>query len=131
MTITVKDANGANQTIATNDEVIAVVATAAAQATELAAIRLVGTRTYGAVQRVTVGAATAYSTALIATEVLLHATGKQYVLAVAGTGTPVVTNATGIPLEDGEKFHMRITSGQRIAVVRDSADGALNIAVVA
>lgn len=131
MTITVKDANGANQTIATNDEVIAIVATAAAQATELAAIRLVGTRTYGAVQRVTVGATTAYSTALAATEVLLHATGKQYVLAVAASGTPAVTNATGIPLEDGEKFHMRITSGQRIAVIQDSAAGALNIAVVA
>lgn len=131
MPINVRDAAGDVQSIATNDEVIAIVATAAAQASQLAATAVIGTRAYGAVQRVAVGATTAYSTALTASEVLLHATGKQYVLAVAGTGTPVVTNATGIPLEDGEKFHMRITSGQRIAVVRDSADGALNIAVVA
>lgn len=94
-------------------------------------VKLVGTRAYGAVQRIGVASATALSTPIASTEVLLHASVKQYVLAVAGTGTPTVSASTGIPLEAGEKFHMRITSGQRIATIREDTDGFLHIAPVA
>lgn len=94
------------------------------------AVNLVGTRAYGTVQRIGVASATALSTPIAATEVLLHASVKQYVLAVAGTGTLTVSASTGIPLEAGEKFHMRITSGQRIATIREDTDGFLHIAPV-
>lgn len=90
----------------------------------------VGTRKYGAVSRVDVGSSSALSTAITATEVMLVASAKMYVLAVAGTGTPTVSATTGIPLEAGEKFHLQIESGQRIAHIRDTADGKLHIVPV-
>lgn len=90
----------------------------------------VGTRKYGAVTRVDVGAASALSSAITATEVMLVASAKMYVLAVAGTGTPTVSATTGIPMEAGEKFHLQIESGQRIAHIRDTADGKLHIVSV-
>lgn len=100
----------------------------AALASILAAVDRTGTRTYGTVERVSVGAAANPSGAITATEVLLHASVKCYVL--AGSGTPSPTASTGIPLEAGEKFHMRITSGHKIGVIRDAADGYLHIAPV-
>jgi hypothetical protein len=40
--------------------------------------------------------------------------------------------AGSIPLESGEKFHLRITSGQFVSFVRDgAADGSLTIMPVA
>lgn len=106
-------------------------ATSGKQDQQIAGQATIGTRAYGTVQRIGVASATALSTPIAATEVLLHASVKQYVLAVAGTGTPTVSAATGIPLEAGEKFHMRITSGQRIATIREDTDGFLHIAPVA
>ena len=111
-------------------KIIAAPSTEAKQDSEIAAVNRVGTRAYGAVQRAAVASASAVSSAISATEILLHASTKCFVLAVAGTGTPVVAADTGVPLEAGEKFHMRITSGQRIAVIRDTADGFLHIAPV-
>lgn len=87
----------------------------------------VGTRRYDTGTRVNVGPDSALSTAIAATEVMLVASAKMYVLPVAGTGTPEVTVETGIPMEAGEKFHLQITSGQRIAHLRDTADGTLHI----
>lgn len=112
-------------------KMIAAPATEAKQDSNTAAVALVGTRAYGApAARVAVGSATAYSAAITATEVLLHASTRCFVGAVAGSGTPTVDN-TYIPLEIGEKFHMRLTSGQRVAVIRDTADGFLNVIPVA
>lgn len=106
-------------------------ATEAKQDANTAAVALVGTRAYGApAARVAVGAATGYSATITATEVLLHASTRCFVGAVAGSGTPTIDN-TYIPLEIGEKFHMRLTSGQRVAVIRDTADGFLNVIPVA
>jgi hypothetical protein len=87
----------------------------------------VGTRKYGAGSRVAVGVASALSGVIAATEVMVVASTKQYVLAVVGTGTPTVDATSGIPMEAGEKFHLQIESGQRIATIRDSADGFLHI----
>lgn len=112
-------------------KIIAAPATEAKQDSNTAAVALVGTRAYGApAARVAVASATAYSAPLAATEVLLHASTRCFVGAVAGSGTPTVNN-TNIPLEIGEKFHMRLTSGQRVAVIRDTADGFLNVIPVA
>lgn len=104
------------------------VATSAKQDTQTAAVNLVGTRAYGAIERVASGAASAQSGAITATEVLLHASKRCYVLAGAN---PTASATTAIPLEAGEKFHMRITSGHKIAVIRDTEDGFLHIAAVA
>lgn len=111
-------------------KIISSPATEAKQDAAIAATATIGTRAYGTVQRIDVASATALSTPIAATEVLLHASVKQYVLAVSGTGTPTVSASTGIPLEAGEKFHMRITSGQRIATIREDTDGFLHIAPV-
>lgn len=109
-------------------KIIAAPATEAKQDTTNAEIIRMGTRTYGAIQRVAVAAASAQSTAITATEVLLHASTKCYVLAGA---SPTAAATTSIPLEAGEKFHQRITSGHKIAVIRDALDGFLHIAAVA
>lgn len=89
----------------------------------------IGTRTYSTVERVGVASTAAQSAAITGTEVLLHASTRCYVL--AGSGTPAPSATTGIPLEAGEKFHMRITSGHKIGVIRDSADGFLHVVTVA
>lgn len=106
-------------------KIIAAPSTAANQATAIAAIATIGTRAYGAGQQVAIGAASAASTGLAATEVLLHASARCFVrVATAATA------AAGIPLEAGEKFHLRLTSGQQVHVIRDTADGVLNIVPV-
>lgn len=107
-------------------KIIAAPATAANQATAIAAIATIGTRAYGAGQQVAIGAASAASTGLAATEVLLHASARCFIrVATAATA------GAGIPLEAGEKFHLRLTSGQQIHVIRDTVDGVLNIVPVA
>lgn len=95
----------------------------------LAANALIGTRTYGTTQRVAVGSASAQSTAIAATEVMLHSSVRCFVK--SGTNPTAVATGDSIPLEPGEKFHMRITSGHLIAVIRDSADGFIHITPVA
>lgn len=71
------------------------------------------------------------STAIAAAEVLLHASGRGFVR--VGDNTVVAAVAAGsIPLEAGEKFHLRLTSGQFISWVRDGAtDASLSIMPVA
>jgi len=124
LTYEIKDANNNTVTYTPNPDP----ATGGKQDATTTAVNLIGTRAYGAVERVAVGAASAQSGAIVASEVLLHASVKCYVLAGAD---PTATDATAIPLEAGEKFHMRITSGHKIAVIRDDADGFLHIAAVA
>lgn len=89
----------------------------------------IGTRAYSTVERVPVASTANQSAAITGTEVLLHASTRCYVL--AGSGTPAPTATTGIPIEAGEKFHMRITSGHKIGVIRDSVDGFLHVVTVA
>lgn len=109
-------------------KIIAAPATEAKQDAAAALLATVGTRAYASGERVSVASASAQSSAITATEVLLHATVRCFVLAGAN---PTAANTTSIPLEPGEKFHMRITSGHKIAVIRDTADGFLNINPVA
>jgi hypothetical protein len=90
-------------------------------------VRGVGTRAYGDAERVAVSSSSAQSSAIYAVEVLLHASTKCYVK----TGSnPTAAATTSIPLEAGEKFHLRLTYGHKIAVIRDSADGYLHIVPV-
>jgi hypothetical protein len=93
------------------------------------AIRHIGTRFYDTanLQRVAVASTSAQSSAVSANEVMLHASTKCYVLAGAD---PTAAASTSIPLEAGEKFHLQITSGHKIAVIRDSADGYLHVVPV-
>lgn len=139
MTILVKDANGTNQTISTTDDLIPVVEAigsvndlvapieAIGSVNDLVApVNTVGTRAYNyaSIQRITAVTTATLSSEITATEVMVYASTKCYVL--PGT-TPVATNANSIPIEAGEKFHFRITSGQKISVIRDSVDGFLYI----
>lgn len=107
-------------------KIIAAPATEAKQDSAIAAIATIGTRAYGAGQRVEFGATSAESTGLEASEVLLHASERCFIRVAAAA-----TASAGIPLEAGEKFHLRLTSGQQIHVIRDIADGFLNIVPVA
>jgi ABC-type transporter Mla subunit MlaD len=98
----------------------------AAAAAQTAALATVGTRAYAAPSaRLAAGATDAATTGLAATEVLLHASTRCFVRAGA------VATVDAIPLEAGEKFHMRLASGQQIHVIRDTVDGFLNIVPVA
>lgn len=110
------------------EKIIAAPATEAKQDTAIAGQATIGTRAYGTGARVAVGSGSTQSSAITATEVLLHASVKCYVK--AGSAPTAVANGDSIPLEAGEKFHMRITSGHKIAVIRDSADGYLHIVPV-
>jgi hypothetical protein len=126
--IAIKDGAGSPKTVATTDN--GGVHTPHHRDPEaIAAIGLVGTRSYGAGSRISVGSSSSQSSAVTATEVLLHASTKCYVK--AGSDPTAVADGDSIPLEAGEKFHMRITSGHKIAVIRDSADGYLHIVPVA
>lgn len=110
-------------------KLIAAPATEAKQDTALAATVTIGTRAYGAaLTRVTVAGTSAVSTAITGTEVMVHASTRCFIK--SGSGTPVATT-DDIPLEAGEKFHLRITSGHKIAVIQDTAGGFLNIVPVA
>ncbi|HEV7293102.1 MAG TPA: hypothetical protein VGN79_12355 [Devosia sp.] len=122
----IKDANGVVQTFTPNDDP----PKGAKQDATVAAIQGVGTRAYGAATRIAAAAVTTVSAPIAAGEVMLHASVKQYVLVVDGEAD-VITADAAIPLEAGEKFHLRITSGQRIATIRDSEDGFLHIVAVA
>lgn len=105
-------------------------ATSAAQDTNTAAIATVGTRAYGtAATRVAYSGTSAQSAAITGTEVLVHNCGTARCYIKAGAN-PTAT-ANDIPLETGEKFHLRITTGDKIAVIQDSASGNLNVVPVA
>lgn len=79
----------------------------------------------------TAGAGAVRSAAVVAGEVLLHASGRGFV--AIGSSTIVASGGAGsIPLEAGEKFHLRLTSGQFISWIRDGAtDASLTIMPVA
>lgn len=115
MSITVKDANGVNRTVLTTDDLVPIV-------------NLIGTRSYNytGIQRIPVAASAANSDAIAATEVMLYSNVKCY-FRIGGTATAT----TAIPLEAGEKFHIRIATGSLISVIRDSSDGFLYIIPVA
>lgn len=92
-----------------------------------AVVGVIGTRSYAAVERVAVSTSSAQSGAQTATEVLLIATQRCFV--IAGSN-PTAAVASAIPMEAGEKFHMRITSGHKIAVIGESGGGYLYVARV-
>lgn len=111
-------------------KIIAAPATEAKQDSTITAIATIGTRAYGAAAtRLAYAGTSAQSAAITATEVLLHncGTARCYVKAAS---SPTAT-ANDIPIEAGEKFHLRITSGHKIAAIQDSAGGNLNIIPVA
>lgn len=95
-----------------------------------AATATIGTRAYGAAEtRVAYTGTSAQSAAITATEVLLHNCGTARCYVTSASNPTATVN--DIPLEAGEKFHMRITSGHKIAALQDSAGGNLNIVPVA
>lgn len=80
-------------------------------------------------QRVAVGASSAMSAAIDATEVTLHATTDSLIRVGAADGADVTaSNAAGsLPLLAGEKFTLQVPQGAKIAVIRMTADGFLFI----
>lgn len=84
-----------------------------------------GTRAYGFFEKLSVSSSSAASSALSGIdEVLLCATEAMWITTGA---SPTATTANSIPLIAGEKFHMRVNPGTKIAAIRDSTDGALVI----
>lgn len=139
-TISVLDGSGNAQTVKTNDalhtqlvailaKLITAPATEAKQDAAAALLALIGTRTYGTTTRLAVTSASAQSAAITATEVMVHASTRCFIK--SGASPTAVANGDSIPIEAGEKFHMRITSGHLIAAIRDTADGYLHITPVA
>lgn len=79
----------------------------------------------------TAGSGAVRSAAIAAAEVLLHASARGFV-AVGGAAVVASVGAGSIPLEAGEKFHLRISSGQFVSFVRDGgSDASLTIMPVA
>jgi hypothetical protein len=89
----------------------------------------VGTRAYGTTVRQAVGSTSAQSSAITGTEVMVHATTACYIK--NGSNPTAVNNGDSIPMVAGEKLWLRITTGDKIAVIRDSADGYIFISPVA
>ena len=81
---------------------------------------------YAVGQRLTVTAASSRTSAITATEVMLHASHRMWVR-VGNSSVNASNGAGSFPLEAGEKFHLRITSGERVAAIRDAEDGLLTI----
>lgn len=79
----------------------------------------------------TAGAGQVRSTAVVASEVLLHASVRGFFR--VGDGTVSASIGPGsIPLAADEKFHLRIATGQFVSFIRDGAsDGSLTIMPVA
>ncbi|WP_156254374.1 hypothetical protein [Sandarakinorhabdus oryzae] len=87
---------------------------------------------YASGQRLTTaGAGQVRSTAIVASEVLLHASVRGFFR--VGDGTVSASVGPGsIPLAADEKFHLRMSSGQFVSFIRDGAsDGSLTIMPVA
>jgi hypothetical protein len=83
---------------------------------------------YAGTQRIVVGAGGTRSTAITGTEVLLHANTRCFF--AVGDVTVTASAGAGVPLESGEKFHLRITTGQFLYVVQDTAGGFISIVPV-
>jgi len=144
--ITARDASGTTRTLATKElsggahaskHVVVKstgsevdFATAAKQDAILAALATVGTRAYGEpLTRVAYSGTSAQSAAITATEVLLHNRGEGACYVKVGSNPTATVN--DIPLEPGEKFHLRITAGDKVAVIQEDTGGNLNIVPVA
>lgn len=126
MAFDILDANGAVKTFTPNPDP----ALGAKQDAIIAGQATIGTRAYGAAAtRLAYSGTSAQSAAITGTEVLLHNCGDAMCYVKAGS-SPTAT-ADDIPLEAGEKFHLRITSGHKIAALQDSTGGNLNIIPVA
>jgi hypothetical protein len=79
----------------------------------------------------TAGAGQVRSTAVAASEVLLHASVRGF-FRVGDSAVSASVGPGSIPLATDEKFHMRLTSGQFISFIRDGAsNGSLTIMPVA
>lgn len=84
---------------------------------------------YASGQALTTGASAVRSTAISAPAVLLHAKKACYFR--VGNSAVTATNGAGsIPLEDGEKIHIALTSGEYISVIQDAASGSFSIVPV-
>lgn len=83
-------------------------------------------------QRVTTsGSGQVRSTAVSATEVLLHSSVRGF-FRVGDSGVTASVGPGSIPLAADEKFHLRLSSGQFVSFIRDGAtDGSLTIMPVA
>ncbi len=104
-------------------------ATAALQTAGNTAIAKVGTRAYGAgISALSITTSNAESAAVAAEEVTLHNRSGGS-LCFVRAGAPATVN--DIPLEPGEKFTMRITSGQTINAIAATGAATLNIIPVA
>ena len=92
------------------------------------------TRAYdyaGGLRLTTAGAGQVRSTAVTATEVLLHPSVRGF-FRVGDVAVAATVGLGSIPLAADEKFHLRITSGQFVSFIRDGAtDGSLSIVPVA
>jgi hypothetical protein len=77
-------------------------------------------------QYAAVGAASARLGPFDSEEILVHPSTRTHIN-VGGSGV-VAANGTGnMPIEAGEKFHLRITSGQYVAFIQDSAVGVIAV----
>jgi len=97
---------------------------------DLVSLTTTGTRAYNYAtgQRITTsGAGQVRSTAITGTEILLHASIRGFIR-IGDVSVVATVGAGSIPLEAGEKFHLRITTGQFVSWIRDGAvDGSLSI----
>lgn len=80
-------------------------------------------------QRVAVGVGSTPSAAIDAIEVMLRPSVRCFV--VVGQNPTAVNAAGAIPLEAGESFHLQLNASDKVAVIRDTADGFLYILPVA
>jgi len=87
---------------------------------------------YASGQRLTTaGSGQVRSTAVVASEVLLHASVRGF-FRVGDSAVSASIGPGSIPLAADEKFHLRLTSGQFVSFIRDGAsDGSLTIMPVA
>ena len=94
----------------------------------------IGTRAYGATQRIAVATASTSTGAVVTLpkgEVMVQADTDCFIQIGTGGSAATATATTSIPLVAGEKFHLQAPTGQFIAVIRKTADGFLYITPVA
>lgn len=76
----------------------------------------------------TSGSAAVRSTEIKERRILLHAVGGSGFFRIGGSTVTATVGAGSIPLEQGEKFHVDIDSGQFVSWIRNGAtDASLTI----
>lgn len=82
--------------------------------------------------RVAVGSGSAMTAAIDASEVMLHATTDMFVRVGTADGADVTASngAGSFPLLAGEKFHLQVPQGAKIAAIPSSAAGHLFVVPV-